>query len=115
MDFSVDKVAALAYLRLTDAEKKAFQAQFENILKYVDQLQQVPMTAEEGNQMGAFHVSLAFYEALKIDPSANLRNEDESNETEKLIFTNEEALKNAPQTGGIPGELLYEVPSIIER
>ena len=26
-----------------------------------------------------------------------------------------EALKNAPRSGGLPGELLFEVPSIIER
>jgi len=115
MSFSVDKVADLAYLKLSDSERLTFEKQFPEILKYVDQLQSVSMSLEEAKSMGAFHVSLAFYESLKLDSSQSLRDEDESEAIRSLILTNDEALRNAPKSGGIPGELLYEVPSIIER
>jgi Asp-tRNA(Asn)/Glu-tRNA(Gln) amidotransferase C subunit len=115
MSISVDKISSLAYLQLTEKERESFQSQFKDILQYVDQLQKVPMTAEEAKEMGAFHISSAFYKELGLKPSLTLRDEDQSEEVNSLTLSNEEALRNAPQTGGIPGELLFEVPSIIER
>ncbi len=117
MSFSVDKVAELAYLKLSAEEKSAFQTQFEQILKYVGQLQAIPMTETEAKEMGEFHISSAFYKELGLDPSATLRGDEDSESTDirGLNLKNEEALSNAPKTGGIPGELLFEVPSIIER
>ncbi|MBN8555219.1 MAG: aspartyl/glutamyl-tRNA amidotransferase subunit C [Deltaproteobacteria bacterium] len=115
MSFSVEKIAQLAYLSLTDDEKKSFDTQFKGILSYVDQLQKVPMSAEEAKAMGEFHISSAFYKQLGLSPSITLRDEDQMEEVNSLTLTNEEALSNAPQTGGIPGELLFEVPSIISK
>ncbi|PIR22729.1 MAG: Asp-tRNA(Asn)/Glu-tRNA(Gln) amidotransferase GatCAB subunit C [Deltaproteobacteria bacterium CG11_big_fil_rev_8_21_14_0_20_45_16] len=115
-EFDVDKVASLAYLKLNDTEKKNFSAQFAQILDYVDQLQKIPMSADEAKTMGAFHVQTAFYEMFKIDPLESLRNEkDSSPDFEKLILSNEEALMNAPRSSGLPNQLLFEVPSIIDR
>ncbi|MDB5038038.1 MAG: Asp-tRNA(Asn)/Glu-tRNA(Gln) amidotransferase GatCAB subunit [Bacteriovoracaceae bacterium] len=111
----VEKIASLAYLELSETQKTVFQSQFENILKYVSQLDEVAMTPEEAKQMGAYHVLLPFFELLKIDPATNLRDENDDSEVKTLVLTNEEALSNAPKTGGLPGALLYEVPSIIER
>lgn len=113
-DFSVDKIAQLAYLKLSPQERQTFESQFDAILNYVNQLNEVPMTAEEAKEMGAFHITNAFYKTLALDPSISLREEMDA-DVEKLNLSNEQALKNAPKTSGIPGELLFEVPSIIER
>ncbi len=115
MSFSVEKVAALAYLKLSADEKKAFEEQFKNILGYVDQLQKIAMSSEEAKAMGAFHVQEKFYEKFNMSFLQNLREEDANEELDSLILTNEEATKNAPKADGLPGELLYEVPSIIDR
>lgn len=115
MDISVEKIANLAYLKLSETERATFQKQFGDILKYVEQLQSVPMTAEEAKSMGAFHISLAFYKYLGIDPTVTIRDEAQFEEVKRLTLSNEEALKNAPKSSGLPGELLFEVPSIIER
>lgn len=116
MSFSIEKVAALAYLKLSDQEKKVFESQFPHILEYVNQLQAVPMTPEQGKSMGAFHVQNKFYEVLKLDTLNNLRDESqESSELKSLCLTNAEATAGAPRCSGLPGEALFEVPSIIER
>jgi Asp-tRNA(Asn)/Glu-tRNA(Gln) amidotransferase C subunit len=116
MSFSVEKVAELAYLKLSPSEREAFAKQFKDILGYVDQLQKVSMTASEAKSMGAFHIQTAFYEELKLEPSLALRNgSDQGQEVEGLVLSNEEATKNAPKSSGLPGQQLFEVPSIIER
>lgn len=115
MNIDVEKIANLAYLELTETQRKLFQTQFENILKYVGQLDEIKMSSKEAQKMGAYHVLLPFYEMLGIDPSASLRDEGAPSEVSKLVYTNDEAVGNASKTGGLPGELLYEVPSIIER
>lgn len=115
MDVSVEKIAALAYLKLTDEEKPQFQKQFEDILSYFNELGKVPMSKEESASMEAFHVQSAFYESLGLETSVTLREDLDPREAKRLILTNEEALENAPQSSGIPGELLFEVPSIIEK
>ena len=115
MKMSVDKIAALAYLKLSDEEKQIFEKQFERILKYVDQLQEVPMTADEAKAMGAFHAQTAFYKELGLHTDETLRDEDKFEEVNSLNLSNEEATNNSPRSGGLPGEILYEVPTIIER
>lgn len=116
MSFSIEKVAALAYLKLSTDEKKAFESQFPHILEYVNQLQAIPMTAEQAKAMGAFHIQNKFYEVLQLDSLSNLRDEQiPSGELDRLCLSNTEATINAPKSGGLPGESLYEVPSIIER
>jgi len=115
-EFDVDKVASLAYLKLNDDEKKSFSGQFSQILDYVDQLQKIPMSPDEAKNMGAFHVQAAFYEMFKIDPLESLRNEkDSSPDFDKILLSNEEALQNAARSSGLPKQLLFEVPSIIDR
>jgi len=115
MSFSVDKVAALAYLKLSEAEKKTFEAQFKDILGYVDQLQKIPMTADEAKSMGAFHIQQKFYEILGLNFASTLREDSSDTDAESLLFTNADATRSAPKADGLPGELLYEVPSIIDR
>lgn len=114
-EISVEKVAKLAYLQLSQAEAQSFQSQFDAILGYVGKLNEVSMSEAEAKAMGAFHITSAFYDLLKLDPSTSLRNENDSKSVSTLNLTNDEALKNSPKSGGIPGELLFEVPSIIER
>ncbi len=111
----VEKIASLAYLELGPEQRSKFQAQFDNILEYVGKLDQVKMTPEQTAEMGAFHILSKFYEVMKLDPSITLRTENEGQEINQVLTTNEEALASAPKTGGLPGQLLYEVPSIIER
>lgn len=115
MHIDVEKIAKLAYLELSQQEKSRFQTQFDQILDYVAQLEKVPMTEAEAQSMGSFHVLTAFYEELKISSQLSLRNENEGKEINQVVTTNEEAVASAPKTGGLPGQLLYEVPSIIER
>ena len=115
MSFDVEKVAQLAYLELSAEEKARFEKQFEEILAYVDQLQEIPMTEEETKAMGAFHVQTAFYESLKLQMKEKLRLQAEpTEELKSLQLSNKEATDNAPKASGLPNELLYEVPSIME-
>jgi len=115
MSFSVDKVAGLAYLKLSEVEKKTFESQFKDILGYVDQLQKIPMSADEAKSMGAFHIQQKFYETLGLNFATSLREDASDTEAESLLLTNAEATRSAPKADGLPGELLYEVPSIIDR
>lgn len=115
IEVDVEKIARLAYLELSESQKTVFQQQFKNILEYVSLLDQVKMSKEEAKQMGAYHVLMPFYDLLKIDPSISERDESAEDETRALIYSNEEAVQNTSKTGGLPGALLYEVPSIIER
>lgn len=115
MDFSVEKIARLAYLKLSPEEEKAFEKQFQDILRYVDQLKAIPMTKEEAKEISAFHIQRAFYEEFQLEPLFSLRSDEASDEMKSLELSNQEALQNAPKASGLPDQLLYEVPSIIER
>jgi len=116
MEILVDKIASLAYLKLSEQEKSKFAKQFEDILNYVDQLQQVPMTADEAKKIGAFHVQTRFYTDLQLDSAQKLRSDKKSKpEWERLILTNKEAVANAPAASGLPNAEMFEVPSIIKR
>jgi aspartyl/glutamyl-tRNA(Asn/Gln) amidotransferase C subunit len=112
-DFAVSHIARLASLQLTDKETTEAQDNLQRILKYVEQLNQVPMTPEQAQEMGAFHVLTAFMQSHQ--QGARLRADEGDSQTQSLRLTNPEALAQAPATSGIPGELLFEVPSIIER
>lgn len=114
--FDVSKIAGLAYLKLSPEEQKNFSKQFTEILDYVNQIQSVPMSAEEAKAMGAFHVQSAFYEMLDLDSLESLREDDASDEAlQSLVLNNAEALQNAPASSGLPNELLFEVPSILSK
>lgn len=111
----MEKVAALAYLKLSSEELKSFEKQFKEILAYVDQIQEVPMSAEEAKSMGAFHIQTAFYKQMGLSSLESFREDQSNDEGQKLLLSNEEALQNASKKSGLPQELLFEVPSIIER
>jgi Asp-tRNA(Asn)/Glu-tRNA(Gln) amidotransferase C subunit len=115
MSISVDKIAALAYLKLSESEKSRFQDQFDGVLNYVKALDEVKMSAEEAKGMANFHILSAFYSQLGIDPIQSLRDENGDQSVNNLNLTNQEALQNAPTSSGLPDALMYEVPSIIER
>lgn len=115
LEFDVQKIARLAYLELTPEEQRSFQKQFQDVLGYVNQLRAVPMTAAEASQMGAFHITDQFYELFHLSSEEVLREDHAADVVGRLNLTNDEALRNAPQKAGIPGELLFEVPSIIDR
>jgi aspartyl/glutamyl-tRNA(Asn/Gln) amidotransferase C subunit len=115
MPLDVEKVARLAYLKLSADEKTLFVHQFKKIMEYVNQLNEVEMTDLEAQSMNSFHIQTAFYEMFEIDPNHNLRDEPSDASQERLVLNNSEALHNSPKSSGLPHELLYEVPSIIER
>ena len=115
MDLPVRKTAELAYLKLTEQEEKEFSDQFDKILHYMDKLQSIPMSDEEAREMGGFHILSAFYKKFGFDYSTKLRFEnDGSNDFGKQILNNDQAVANAPATGGMSGEALFEVPTIVK-
>ncbi len=89
----VERIAALARLELTEAEKDLFAAQLAEILAYAQEIQQVDTTGIPPTS----HV-LARHGALRPDdPSPSL--------------AREEALANAPDPASAEG--LFKVPRVI--
>lgn len=86
------KIASLANLTLTDAEVETYTAQFNEILDYMDELNEL----DTGNIDPLSHV-------LEL---VNVTREDE--ETPSL--TREEALSNAPETDGE----FFIVPKVVD-
>ena len=74
----VEKIAHLARIELDEAEKEKFTRQFENILEFVNELQNVDTSGVE--------------EISQIAGLENVWREDEAGKS----LSNEEALKNAP-------------------
>lgn len=74
----VEKIAYLARIELDEAEKEKFTRQFENILAFVNELQNVDTSGVE--------------EISQIAGLENVWREDEAGKS----LSNEEALKNAP-------------------
>ncbi len=74
----VEKIAHLARIELDEAEKEKFTRQFENILAFVNELQNVDTSGIE--------------EISQIAGLENVWREDEAGKS----LSNEEALKNAP-------------------
>ncbi len=72
----IDKLATLARIELTPAEKEKFSAQLGDVLKYVDQLKQVDITGIEPTAHG-FPISNVWSEdipALGLPVNDVLRN-----------------------------------------
>ncbi len=115
----VEKIASLAYLKVKNDEKERISSHLEKILHYVEQLNEVPMTADEARSMGQFHILSAFFEAEGWTFGQSLRADDlegnRANSVAKLNLSNSEALSNSPASAGLPEGLMFEVPSIIER
>lgn len=74
----VEKIAKLARIELDEAEKEKFTRQFEDILEFVNELQEVDTSGIE--------------EISQIAGLENVWREDEAGES----LSNEEALENAP-------------------
>lgn len=89
---NIDHVAKLADLKLTDAEKKTFEPQLEEILGYISKLSEV----NTNNVEPIGHIT-----GLE-----NVTREDEA----KPSLSQDEALKNAPKThnGFFQVEAIFE-------
>ena len=89
-------VADLAHLELTEEEVKKFGPQLDAVLEYVQKLNQLDTSGVE--PMAQVTYPTAENPALRADRSHR-------------TFTQEEALKNAPEQGGG----CFKVPQVIER
>ena len=78
-NINVDRISQLAAIELSDEEKKMFQSQLENILSYIDQLNEINISD--------------IHDEDKIKLSLNvLRNDDP-----KKSISQEYVQKNAPE------------------
>ena len=89
-------IADLAHLNLSDDEVRAYQGDLEEILQYVEKLDELDTEGVEP-MSHAVHAD---------DESSNLRDD-----VLKPGFTQDEALENAPLSGA--GH--FKVPLVIER
>lgn len=89
-------VADLAHLELTEQEVRKFVPQLDAVLEYVQKLNQLDTTGIE--PMAQVTYPAATNPALRDDHA-------------KQTFSQEEALKNAPEQGGG----CFKVPQVIER
>lgn len=89
----VEKLADLAKLEFTEAEKEKFIADFSKILQFVDKLQELDTEGVEPLQ--------------HIADEVNVLREDEP----KQVVTKEEALKNAPEKDSD----YFKVPKVIRK
>lgn len=88
----VEQVAQLARLGLTNEEKTLFRKQLGEVLRYIDKLKEVDVSAVEASAHAV--------------PMFNVMREDET----QASFTAEEALRNAPRQANN----LFIVPKVIE-
>src|SRR3954468_16345137 len=88
----VERVAALAHVELTDAEKQLFTRQLADILHYAEQIQSLDTTGVPATA----HVNTTQHERDDV-PTPSL--------------TVEDALANAPD--GAPDAGLFRVPRVI--
>ena len=89
-DLDVGYVARLARINLTEDEKKMFQKQLDNVLKYVEKLRQADVTG--------------------VDATPNALPVVFREDAPRGWFTSEQALSNAPrQANG-----LFVVPKVVE-
>jgi len=90
----VEHIAKLAKLKFTDAEKEKLQGELNNILDYIDTLNEIP-------------------DLDKVEPLENINNTENvfrEDVTEKCL-TKEEALKNAPAKT----DNFFKVPKVLDK
>jgi aspartyl-tRNA(Asn)/glutamyl-tRNA(Gln) amidotransferase subunit C len=92
MKISIDHIASLARLSLSEAEKELFGSQLESILSYMDKLNEL----DTGDIQPTSHV-LALVNVTREDSTTR-------------CLDREDALANAPDKT----EKFYRVPKIIE-
>jgi len=97
-------VAALANLKLTEAEVARFQADLDGILQHMDQLNEIDTSGVE--PMAQVLLGAGGTGQVATDRGANLRAD-----VTVLPLPNQAALANAPQPGGG----YFKVPKVIER
>ncbi|MEE9557877.1 MAG: Asp-tRNA(Asn)/Glu-tRNA(Gln) amidotransferase subunit GatC [Candidatus Brocadiales bacterium] len=90
---TIDHVALLARLELSDEEKEVFTTQLEDILKHIEKLKELDTSQVEPM-------------AYVATTAKNVFREDEARPSIDL----EEALKNAPSRSGD----FFKVPKVIE-
>jgi aspartyl-tRNA(Asn)/glutamyl-tRNA(Gln) amidotransferase subunit C len=91
-DLDVAYVARLARINLSEGEAKIFQKQLDDVLKYVEKLRQVDVTAVDAAAHG-----LSVFNVFHAD-------------TPRDWFTAKEALSNAPRQANS----LFVVPKVVE-
>ena len=92
----VMKVAALANLELTDAEVETFRGQLDDILTYIDKLNEIDTSNIEPMAQVLAH------------PAADSAFREDAVERSDVIT---EVLRNAPD----PAPLYFRVPKVIEK
>ena len=102
----VDRIATLARLELTDAEKELFVQQLSHVLEYAEQIQMidttgVPPTSQVLSRMPARHPNAA----------AALRAPADRADEPRPGLSNAEALANAPDPSPQTG--LFRVPKVL--
>ena len=93
MKIDIEKVAALAKLRLKEGEKQKLEKDLGNILSYVEQLNQL--------------------DTSKVEPTSHVLNLENvfREDVIKPWLVRDELLKHAPQAKG----KFFEVPKVIEE
>lgn len=89
----VEKIAQLAKLKFSDEEKVKLQKDMNQVLGYIEQLNELDLTDVEPLE--------------NINETENVMREDEA----KPWLTTEEALKNAPAKT----QKFFKVPKVIEK
>jgi len=89
----IDRLAKLARLKFSDAEKEELKVDLERMIGFVEKLKEVDTTGVEP--------------LLHISNAVNVLREDEVKQT----ITKEEALLNAPLTDGN----FFKVPKVIKK
>jgi aspartyl-tRNA(Asn)/glutamyl-tRNA(Gln) amidotransferase subunit C len=102
----VERIAALAYLELTDEEKLLFTRQLADILNYAEQLQGVDTTGVPATA----HVNSTTDIRLTPDSTAEAAHAERPDEPQPSLSV-EDALANAPDAAREAG--LFRVPRVI--
>lgn len=89
----VEHIAKLAKLKFTDAEVLKLQGELNNVLGYIDKLNELNLTGVEPLE--------------NVNESENIFREDEV----KPGLTKDEALKNAPSKS----ENYFKVPKVLDK
>ncbi len=88
---TVERIAELAKLRFTEQEIDAFTVQFNDILRYIGEIEKLDLDGVEP--------------LIHLDETANVFRPDVPHE----CLTREEALKNAPKRN----EAFFKVPKVL--
>lgn len=94
----VDYVAELAHLELTEAERSRMERDLNNILGYIDTLNELDTSGVDPMAQVASLSAEALGDSLRADET-------------RPCLPHDVAMRNAPQTDGT----FFKVPKVIER